>query len=114
MKYNTHSLVVVLFSISEFNSYFHFQIKLELSRQSEDYKVTSFHISKMCVCKDDEKSVKFKIIPNKLGRIPLTVKAITSEAKFCPKSTVYAADAVSRKLLVEVGLNHYYDIPHFS
>lgn len=64
--------------------------------------MTSFHISKMCVCGDDGKSVKFRIIPNKLGRIPLTVKAITSEADLCPKSTVYAGDAVSRKLLVEV------------
>ena len=58
----------------------------------------------MCVCGDDGKSVKFKIIPKKLGKIPLTVKAVTSEAKLCPKSKVYAADAVTRKLLVEVGL----------
>ncbi|CAB4010718.1 alpha-2-macroglobulin-like isoform X2, partial [Paramuricea clavata] len=76
-------------------------IKLKLSRKSEDYKVTSFHISKMCVCKDDGKPVKFKIIPNKLGHIPLTVKAMTSHAKLCPKPTVYAVDAVTRKLLVE-------------
>ncbi len=82
---------------------FAFQIKLELSRESKDYRVTSFYISKMCVCGDDGKSVKFKIIPKKLGRIPLTVKAITSEARLCPKSKVYAADAVTRKLLVEVG-----------
>jgi hypothetical protein len=61
----------------------------------------------MCVCGDDGKSVKFKIIPNKLGRIPLTVKAITSEARLCPNSTVYAADAVTRKLLVEVGYMYY-------
>ena len=61
----------------------------------------------MCVCGDDWKSVKFKIIPNKLGRIPLTVKAITSEARLCPNSTVYAADAVTRKLLVEVGYMYY-------
>ncbi|CAB4021533.1 alpha-2-macroglobulin-like isoform X2, partial [Paramuricea clavata] len=76
-------------------------IKLVLSRETRDYKVTSFYISKMCVCGDDGKSVKFRIIPNKLGRIPLTVKATTSEANLCPKSTVYAADAVTRKLLVE-------------
>jgi hypothetical protein len=68
----------------------------------------------MCVCKDDGKSVKFKIIPNKLGHIPLTVKAMTSDAKLCPKSTVYAVDAVTRMLLVEVGLNLRYDIPRFG
>ncbi len=56
----------------------------------------------MCVCGEDAKSVKFKIIPNKLGFIPLTVKAITSKAALCAKPTVYAADAVTRKLLVEV------------
>lgn len=62
------------------------------------------YISKMCVCGEEGTSVKFKIIPNKLGYIPLTIRAITSEAKLCPKSQVYAADAVTRKLLVEVRL----------
>jgi hypothetical protein len=56
----------------------------------------------MCVCGDHGSSVKFKIIPTKLGHIPLTVKAVTSQANLCPNSTVYAADAVTRKLLVEV------------
>ena len=56
----------------------------------------------MCVCGDEGKSVIFKIIPNKLGHIPLTVKAVTSAMKLCPKSSVFAADAVTRKLLVEV------------
>ena len=85
-----------------FSLIFVFQIKLELNREYREYRVTSFSITKMCVCGDDGKSVKFKIIPKRLGHIPLTVKALTSEAKLCPSSTVYAADAVTRKLLVEV------------
>mgnify|MGYP002803887076 FL=1 len=76
-------------------------IKLVLNRDSKDYRITSFHISKICVCGDSGTSVKFRIIPKKVGHIPLQVKAVTSQAKLCPNSTVYVADAVSRKLLVE-------------
>ncbi|XP_028416699.1 pregnancy zone protein-like [Dendronephthya gigantea] len=76
-------------------------IKLELIRKASDFKVTSIHISKMCVCSDEGKSTKFNVIPTKLGHIPITVKATTSQAKLCPKFTLYAVDAVTRTLLVE-------------
>ena len=56
----------------------------------------------MCLCGDDGKSVKFKIIPNKIGQIPLTVKAVTSATELCPKPSVFATNAVTQKLLVEV------------
>lgn len=64
--------------------------------------MTSFYISKLCVCGDDGMSVKFMIIPKNVGKIAIKVTAITSEAQLCPKSTMYAADAVKRNLLVEV------------
>ncbi|XP_028400033.1 murinoglobulin-1-like isoform X2 [Dendronephthya gigantea] len=76
-------------------------LKLELNRETKDYRVTSFYINKLCVCGDDGISVKFKIIPKKVGNIAIKVTAITSEARLCPKSTIYAADAVKRNLLVE-------------
>ena len=56
----------------------------------------------MCACGDAGQSVKFTIIPAKLGHIPLTVTATTSSARLCSNSTVFAQDAVTRKLLVEV------------
>lgn len=67
--------------------------------------MTSIHISKMCVCSDEGKSMKFHVVPKKLGHIPITVKATTSQARLCPKATLYAVDAVTRTLLVEVADN---------
>ena len=83
-----------------------FKIRLQLNHRSLDYKVTSYHIEKLCVCGDSGQSVKFSIIPLKLGHIPLTVTATSSSAKLCPSSSVIVQDAVTRKLLVEVN----YDI----
>ncbi|XP_028406949.1 murinoglobulin-1-like isoform X3 [Dendronephthya gigantea] len=78
-------------------------IKLELSHKQADYKVTSYHINKLCVCGSEGKSVKFTIIPTNLGHIPLTVTATTSSAKLCSNNTINipVQDAVTRKLLVE-------------
>ncbi|XP_028407192.1 alpha-2-macroglobulin-like protein 1 isoform X2 [Dendronephthya gigantea] len=76
-------------------------IKLELKRKQADYKVTSYHINKLCVCGSEGKSVKFTIIPINLGHIPLTVTATTSSAKLCSNKTIPVHDAVTRKLLVE-------------
>ena len=78
-----------------------------------DYKVTSYHINKLCVCGDAGQSVKFSIIPTTLGHIPLTVTATTSSASLCSNSTVFAQDAVTRKLLVEVCKNEElrYSVP---
>ena len=74
----------------------------------------SYHINKMCVCGDAGQSVKFTIIPTNLGHIPLTVTAQTSSAKLCPNTSLVAADAVTRKLLVQVYFSifkPYYTIP---
>ncbi|XP_028407143.1 alpha-2-macroglobulin-like protein 1 isoform X2 [Dendronephthya gigantea] len=78
-------------------------IKLELNHKQADYKVTSYHINKLCVCGSEGKSVKFTIIPINLGHIPLTVMATstTSLAKLCSNNTIPVYDAVTRKLLVE-------------
>ena len=71
----------------------------------------------MCVCGDAGQSVKFTIIPTNLGRIPLTVTAQTSTAKLCPNTSLVAADAVTRKLLVQVYFSifkSYHTTPHHT
>ena len=93
--------MIALFSNISACFYF-YQIKLQLNHKSADYKVTSYHIKKLCVCGNGGQSVKFTIIPTKLGHIPLTVTATTSSASLCSNNTVFAQDAVTRKLLVEV------------
>lgn len=62
----------------------------------------------VCVCSNEAISVRFNIVPKKLGEIPLTVVAKDINSSMCDEGVEQFAlgvtDAVTRKLLVEVQL----------
>ncbi|XP_066921586.1 alpha-2-macroglobulin-like isoform X2 [Clytia hemisphaerica] len=82
-------------------------IGIELD-ESKDYEELTSSQQKLCVCGGEAKTVKFGIKPKTLGKIDITVKGRSYEASssVCgpnqvPISNVVAADALTKKLLVE-------------
>ena len=72
---------------------------------SKDFELKSDAVQKLCVCGNEAKSTKFTVIPRQLGNIPLTVTAKDIRQNVCdgPQGPgLGVADAVTRKLLVEV------------
>ncbi|XP_065060460.1 alpha-1-macroglobulin-like [Rhopilema esculentum] len=81
-------------------------LTIRLSVEASNDFVTDISSSKLCVCGSQSNSLRFKITPKKIGRIPITVKAISTNQNVCSKErkmadSVNAADAVRRMLLVE-------------
>ena len=70
------------------------------------YKILSNTSRTVCVCSNEAMSVRFNIVPKKLGEIPLTVVAKDVDSSVCDEGVEQMAlgvsDAVTRKLLVEV------------
>ena len=81
------------------------QIRLGLE-DSLDYRILSNSSYDVCVCSNEAKSVRFNIVPKKLGKMPLKVVAKDVASSVCQKGieqmTLGVTDAVIRKLLVEV------------
>ena len=81
------------------------QIRLGLE-DSLNYRILSNASFDICVCSNEAKSVRFNIVPKKLGQIPLQVVAKDVDSSACGKDieqmTLGVTDAVKRKLLVEV------------
>ncbi|KAJ7371501.1 endopeptidase inhibitor [Desmophyllum pertusum] len=69
------------------------------------YKILSNTSRTVCVCSNEAMSVRFNIVPKKLGEIPLTVVAKDVDSSVCDEGVEQMAlgvsDAVTRKLLVE-------------
>ena len=84
------------------------QIRLGLE-DSLDYRIISNASYDICVCSNAAKSVRFNIVPKKLGQIPLAVVAKDVDSSVCGKDveqmSLGVSDAVIRKLLVEVCLS---------
>ena len=84
------------------------QIRLSLEN-SFDYRITSNVSHEICVCSNEAKSVRFSIVPKKLGQIPLAVVAKDLDTSVCGQGveqmSLGVSDAVIRKLLVEVCLS---------
>ncbi|XP_057308923.1 pregnancy zone protein-like isoform X2 [Hydractinia symbiolongicarpus] len=75
---------------------------------STDFDITSERIKKMCVCGSKSNTFKFSIKSKTLGKIDITVKALSLQPDIliCDSSNkmaddVTAADAMTKKLLVE-------------
>ncbi|XP_057303118.1 alpha-1-macroglobulin-like [Hydractinia symbiolongicarpus] len=75
---------------------------------SNDFDITSERFKKMCVCGSKSNTFKFSIKPKTLGKIDITVKALSLQPDIliCDSSNkmaedVTAADAMTKKLLVE-------------
>ena len=85
------------------------QIRLGLE-ESLHYRILSNSSFDVCVCSSEAKSVRFSIIPKKLGQMPLKVVAKDVATSACEvgaqQMTLGVADAVIRKLLVEVWRIH--------
>ena len=87
-----------------FSTFLQIRVMLETT---DDFIAKSGTSSKICVCGNEAKTIKFSIKPKKLGRIPITVKAVSVSVNVCANNLklakqIGAADAVRRKLLVEV------------
>ena len=74
-----------------------------------EYRTISNASYDICVCSNEAKSVRFNIVPKKLGQIPLAVLAKDVDSSACGKDveqmSLGVSDAVVRKLLVEVCLS---------
>ena len=75
--------------------------------------MTDISSSKLCVCGSQSNSLRFKVTPKKIGKIPITVKAISTNQNVCSKErkmadSVNAADAVRKMLLVEVFISKFF------
>ena len=74
-----------------------------------EYKTISNASYDICVCSNEAKSVRFNIVPKKLGQIPLAVVAKDVDSSACGKDveqmSLGVSDAVVRKLVVEVCLS---------
>ena len=85
------------------------QIRLGLE-ESLHYRILSNSSFDVCVCSSEAKSVRFSIIPKKLGQMPLKVVAKDVATSACEvgaqQMTLGVTDAVIRKLLVEVWRIH--------
>ncbi|XP_068693904.1 alpha-2-macroglobulin-like [Montipora foliosa] len=72
---------------------------------SLDYDVMSNYSQVICVCSKEAKSVHFKIVPKKLGQLPLAVAAKDIASSACGNTSeqihLGVSDAVIRNLLVE-------------
>ena len=97
----------VTFEINNHNNQ-HFltlQIRLDL-QDSLYYRILSNNSHTVCVCSNEARSVRFNIVPKKLGKIPLTVIAKDVDSSVCGEGVqqmaVGVTDAVKRELLVEV------------
>ena len=81
------------------------QIRLDL-QDSLYYRIISNTSHTVCVCSNEARSVRFNIVPKKLGEIPLTVIAKDINSSVCDEGVQQMAlgvtDAVTRKLLIEV------------
>lgn len=79
-------------------------IRLTLE-ESLYYRIVSNKSRSVCVCSNEAISVRFNIVPKKLGEIPLTVVAKDINSSMCDEGVEQFAlgvtDAVTRKLLVE-------------
>ncbi|XP_078348546.1 C3 and PZP-like alpha-2-macroglobulin domain-containing protein 8 isoform X2 [Oculina patagonica] len=79
-------------------------IRLDL-QDSLYYRILSNYSHTVCVCSNEARSVRFNIVPKKLGEIPLTVIAKDVNSSVCDEGVEQMAlgvtDAVTRKLLVE-------------
>ena len=68
----------------------------------------------ICVCSKEAKSVHFKIVPKKLGQLPLAVAAKDIVSSACGNTSeqihLGVSDAVIRNLLVEVSLSSAHNI----
>ncbi|KAM7438496.1 A-macroglobulin receptor [Porites harrisoni] len=73
--------------------------------ESLHYRILSNSSFDVCVCSSEAKSVRFSIIPKKLGQMPLKVVAKDVATSACEvgaqQMTLGVTDAVIRKLLVE-------------
>ena len=85
------------------------QIRVGLE-ESLHYRILSNSSFDVCVCSSEAKSVRFSIIPKKLGQMPLKVVAKDVATSACEvgaqQMTLGVTDAVIRKLLVEVWWIH--------
>ncbi|CAH3159931.1 unnamed protein product [Porites lobata] len=74
-------------------------------KESLHYRILSNSSFDVCVCSSEAKSVRFSIIPKKLGQMPLKVVAKDVATSACEvgtqQMTLGVTDAVIRKLLVE-------------
>ncbi|XP_068740975.1 alpha-2-macroglobulin-like isoform X2 [Montipora capricornis] len=72
---------------------------------SLDYDVMSNYSQVICVCSKEAKSVHFRIVPKKLGQLPLAVAAKDIPSSACGNTSeqihLGVSDAVIRNLLVE-------------
>lgn len=72
---------------------------------SLEFETPGGSAAKFCVCGGKSASYKFNVKPKKLGKVPITVRAVSVEGNDCQGRgkllTVGAADAMMKDLLVE-------------
>lgn len=86
---------------------------------SKDFQMTAGPSAKTCLCGKRSAKVLFKLIPLKLGEIPIRISAETLDTNVCASNrivdtTVTAADILVRKLRVEPeGVKNSYTMSEF-
>lgn len=93
-------------------------VKVSL-KYSQDYEMIAGPAAKACICGGRTATILFKIVPIKLGKIPIRITAQTLENNVCASGkvldhSVSTADILVRKLLVEPeGVKNSYTLSSF-